>query len=366
MPATELYVRARRRFEQMVKTANHILGRKKNTYVWDRVPFYRDMWQQAAGRHSLEFVTLDDDVWELQRNGACVARINNCYVELDDPVTLYVAGHKPLTYKLLEAAGLPVPAYAVFTLESLDTLRKFFRGHTGPFVIKPASGTGSGIGVSTHLYSWRQCLHAAALASLYGRQLVVERFVPGEVHRLLFVNGEFVNAVCRCGVRVVGDGHSSLEQLTKVEFAKHSEFGAYPGWDADLDLRATTLTQGLAADTVPSSGQKVLIKSVAAAYVDNLEVRTVYTHDVTRSVSDELIEETRTACRAVRSDFCGVDVITTDATRSLRAVGGVIGEVNTTPGLHHHYMLSGAAKGDDVVDAVLGLVVGAEVPHRER
>jgi D-alanine-D-alanine ligase-like ATP-grasp enzyme len=87
----------------------------------------------------------------------------------------------------------------------------------------------------------------------------------------------------------------------------------------------------------------------------------VYTHDATEVVSKSLIEEARAASSALRSAFCGVDVITTDATRSLRDAAGVIGEVNTTPGLHHHYMLSGTANGDKVVDAVLAAVFD----HRE-
>ena len=37
------------------------------------------------------------------------------------------------------------------------------------------------------------------------------------------------------------------------------------------------------------------------------------------------------------SDFLGVDVITPDPSVPLRASGGVISEVNTTPALHHHY-----------------------------
>ena len=46
----------------------------------------------------------------------------------------------------------------------------------------------------------------------------------------------------------------------------------------------------------------------------------------------------RRVVRAVGSSFAGVDVVTVDPTRPLRDSGGVFLEINTTPGIHHHYL----------------------------
>jgi D-alanine-D-alanine ligase-like ATP-grasp enzyme len=54
----------------------------------------------------------------------------------------------------------------------------------------------------------------------------------------------------------------------------------------------------------------------------------------------ELIAEARSAQNAVGLRLSGVDVITTDPTRPLADTGGVITEVNGTPGLHHHYLVA--------------------------
>ena len=349
-------MRTRRAMLRLVKVFERLLGRQKTLYVWDRVPFYRDMWQQAAGRHGLELSSLGDEIWELCRDGHCVSRINNCYVELDDPVTLHVAGDKEATFRLLERAGLPVAPHAVFTLDETDRLRDFMASCGGPYVVKPASGTGSGLGVSTHLYSQRDCMTAAALASLYDSRIIVEKFIPGEVYRFLFIGGVFTSAVCRRGVRVTGDGVNSFEQLVRRELESRG-IGGFRELDRDIDLKATMVAQGLSLSDVPAPGTVSLVKSVAQKYSDNQEVRTIYTDDVTTEVGSRLIADARNACVALRSDFCGVDLITTDPSRPLAESAGVIGEINTTPGLHHHYSLRGSSGGDHVVDAVMALLI---------
>lgn len=351
------YVRARRIVGRISKLVERLVGRKKTLYVWDRIPYYKKMWEAAAARNNLKFEALSNEVWELTATDGRRTRIHNCYVELDDPVTLYIAGDKTLTYALLSSDNLPVPPHAEFSIDDLTPLTLFVDRYPGPFVVKPASGTGSGLGVSTHLYTLRECLAGAALASLYGRKLLIEQFVAGEVYRLLFVEGRFVNAVRRRGVHVVGDGQSTLEQLIVKRYAAEPALGRYRGWSADIDLTATTAVQQLRRDTVPRSGDDVLVKSVAGDYSSNLEVRTVYTEDVTEEVAPELIEEGRRAAAALGSQFCGVDMIAMNCRQSLARTRGVIGEINTTPGLHHHYDLESSNRGDGVVDAVLTLLM---------
>lgn len=349
MNLQKLYVRGRRLIETIKKNVAWHLGHRKTTYVWDRVSFYREIWRSTAERNALQFVPLTNDVWELRNSDdRCVARINNCYVELDDPVTLHIAADKALTYSLLSAAGLPVAPHTSFTLDSLHLLREFVQQHAGPFVVKPASGTGSGIGVTTHIDTYRRCVNAAALASLYCRGILVEQFVAGEVYRLLFVNNEFISGVRRTGLRIEGDGKSTVGELIAVRYSNLANI-----WQDDLDLRATTRTQGLTESTVLPAGKIVLIKSVTDAYRSNIEIRTVYTNDVTHNLSADIIEDAKRTSQILRSEFCGIDLILLDPEKSLRDGNGVIGEVNTTPGLHHHYKLPGADQRKDVADTVL-------------
>jgi D-alanine-D-alanine ligase-like ATP-grasp enzyme len=51
--------------------------------------------------------------------------------------------------------------------------------------------------------------------------------------------------------------------------------------------------------------------------------------------------------------LAGVDVMTTDIAAPLEATGGVIGEVNTMPALHHHYLVREPRRGAPVASLIL-------------
>lgn len=348
------FIRARRYLRKLGKLYEHISGQQKTTYVWDRVPFYREIWSEAAAHRNLSLVELADEFWELRdQNEKPVTRINNCYVELDNPVVLHLAGEKGLTYQLLEAENLPVAPHAVFDLKNLATLRAFIENNPGPWVVKPESGTSSGMGVSTNLHDYDACVSAAILASLYSKQLLIEKFVPGEVYRLLYVGGEMISAVRRKGLWIAGDGRTRLDALVTGWFSKQSTASQWQGWQDDHDLAATTAVQGLEPATVLEKDRRVLVKSVAELSDDNEEIRTVYNQDMTRELHPMIIEQAAMAARALRSEFCGVDLILLDPKLPLGPGNGVIGEVNTTPGLHHHYRVDGAGEGTPAAEAVL-------------
>ena len=57
-----------------------------------------------------------------------------------------------------------------------------------------------------------------------------------------------------------------------------------------------------------------------------------------QSVCDAVVAAGAEAAQAVGARLAGVDVITPDITLPLGEAGGVVIEVNTTPGYYYHYM----------------------------
>ena len=47
---------------------------------------------------------------------------------VDDPVTLRLAGDKPVVHAILAERGLPVPPHAQYTLDGLATAQAFLAG----------------------------------------------------------------------------------------------------------------------------------------------------------------------------------------------------------------------------------------------
>jgi cyanophycin synthetase len=301
--------------------------------------FYERLWRDAARAVSAEMTEISAGLWRIRRGGRSTL-IQNYIVQIDDPVVLNVAGDKALCHRLLVAERLPVAPHEVFTLATLDKAEAFMRRHAGEsFVVKPAVGTSGARGVTTHIATPRGCRSAAVLASLYSHQILIERWIPGESYRLLFLDGEMIHASRRNGWRLIGDGRSTIAEL--MTRASGSGSPARGGSAVADDSNRTLAAQGLGLDSVPPSGRAVLVRSAGELAAGQSEIRTVFDHDATAEVGSELREQAFRAVRALGSRFAGLDIITIDPGRRLEDVGGVITEINTTPGLHHHYGLAG-------------------------
>jgi cyanophycin synthetase len=311
-------------------------------YVGQRVDEYRGYWSAAAAAIGATFHDLEAGVWEVRR-GTRRTRIVNFVTECDDPVTLHVAGDKPFVYRLAAAAGVPVPEHRVVTLEQLADAAAFLDVVRAPVVVKPARHSSSGLGITAGVRTRRQLASAVALASLYDRHVLVERLVPGESYRLLFLEGRLLHAVRRRGLRVTGDGRRTVADLTAAA-------GIGPV-ERDPVAVETLRLQRLALDAVAVAGREVLVRGVPSSHPVTSELRTVYDEAVPLSqCGADLVRDARQMVLRVGSEFAGVDVITTDPTVSLRASGGAFIEINTTPGIHHHYV--GSRTNGDVPVAV--------------
>ena len=309
----------------------------KQVYVQNRVSEYREIWRAVAENIGANFVLLTDDLWEMRLNGMRT-RILNYKLQFDDPVTLDTVGKKPLVYRLLSEKGLRVPYHEVFRLDDLDRAEAFLRRHPKGCVVKPANGTSSGQGVTTHILTRHEVRKAAILASLYDSELLIESMIPGESYRLLVLDRKVIHAVCRRGPRLVGDGISSVAELIRAENERLTERGE-DILGTDRDCRFTLDYQNLTLSSIPSMGQGFVVQSVNDSRQRRVEVRTVYNEAVTDLVCDAMKKNAEAAAECLRSRFIGVDFITKDPTVPLEESGGAIIEANTTPGLHHHYDL---------------------------
>ena len=101
------------------KSLRSKFGKPTKTYFHDRVAQYREIWTHAAKACGAQCTEVAADLWRADRDGVSVF-LRNHEIQLDDPVTLIMAGRKPLMHRLLSEAGLNVPAHRIFTLQDLQ------------------------------------------------------------------------------------------------------------------------------------------------------------------------------------------------------------------------------------------------------
>jgi cyanophycin synthetase len=297
-----------------------------------RAVFYEKLWREAAAQVGASFVDLGYGIFEIERDGERT-RVFESTCPLDDPVTLAIAGNKPLVYRLLAEEGLPVPRHVEFTLNRLDRAVAFLDQARGNCVVKPANGA-AGWGVTTGIRGRWQLARATLTAAAHGGAMLVEEQVTGDNYRLLYLDGVLLDAVVRRPPTVIGDGKSTIRQLVEAanaaRLARKSTL-AQVLITVDLDMRNSLSRQGLALRSVPAAGAMVNLKMVINQNLgaDN--------ETATALLCNSVIAEGARAARLVGARLAGVDVITPDPSVPLVEAGGVILEVNTTPGYHHHY-----------------------------
>lgn len=295
-----------------------------------RDAFYAHTWGQAASQIGASIEHLDSGLFEIHRKGQRT-RVWKNYTTLDDPVTLRLAGNKPIVLGKLKELGAAFSPWRSFTLSQLQTASEFLDGN--PHVVKPARNTGAGSGVTTGVRTISDLRSSAAIASAFDNTLIIEKQIPGDNYRLLFLHGELIEVVRRDPPVVQGDGKSSIRQLVASENALRKEQGwrrAQTMLSIDDDMRRTLSASGMTLRSTPEFGQPTLLKTVIN---ENRATENQLVHDV----CPDIVSLGRDCARALDIRFAGVDIITTDLSVPLQESGGVVLEVNTTPGLYHHF-----------------------------
>lgn len=297
------------------------------------------IWREAAGALGGHVRELGEGSMEIVVGEASV-RVRLQVTPLDGEVALRLALDKTATQSLLRAEGLPIPEHLGFDLaDPGPALRLVESG--GAWVVKPAEGGGSGQGTTTGVRTRADFLRASARASRAGTRLLVERQVPGDEYRLLFLDGELLGGVRRSPPSVVGDGVKTIAQLVHAENRRRLDSLGEAGVmliTIDLDALLTLACDGLDPRTIPPAGAETRVKSARnqAGRRDSEAVEP-------GAFAAELVDEARRAAAAVGLRLAGVDLIAPDPGRSLAASGGAIIEVNGTPGLHYHYLVRNQA-----------------------
>jgi len=236
-------------------------------------------------------------------------------------------------YRLLEARDLPVPRHLVCAADDLQGAWTFARSLGRPCVVKPARASGA-IGVTTGVTGRCDLAKALAYGGAFGPDLLVEEMVAGGVYRLLYLDGELLDAVRRDPPTVTGDGASRIEQLIETENERRLAGGMAAAQSLikiDGELVRTLRREGRTLRSVPAAGEVVLLKNVVN---DNRREDNVSAVD---DLCPEVVQSGAEAAAAVGTRLAGVDIITPDPSRPLAEAGGVVIEVNQSPGYYYHY-----------------------------
>ncbi len=261
--------------------------------------------------------------------GARQRRIWTAESEFTSAIAEGIASDKDLTKSLLKACGVPIPDGQV--VHSPEEAWEAAEDIGLPVVVKPSDGN-HGRGVTLDLRKKEDIEAAYHVAYPEGSDVMVERFIPGDEHRLLVVGGKLVAAARGEVVSITGNGRSTVKELIDSQINSDPRRGYEEEYPLEIiDLATDTKVQlelkrqDLDADSVPATGRQVVVQRNG-----NMTV------DCTDDVHPEVAYIAALAAKVVGLDIAGIDMVAQDISRPLHAQGGAIVEVNAGPGLLMH------------------------------
>lgn len=332
------------------------LGARFKQVSADKASHAEEMWVEAADALGATVVRLSPTILEFQRGEARTHVAFGATTPLTDNVAMEFAGDKPVAYRTLSAAGLPVPAHVTVDGRDVTDAQCFLRNVAPPVLVKPVVGA-SGRGVVGGVRTMPQLQRAMREAGRYHRRVLVERQVEGDTFRLLFLEGKLLDVIRRSPPRITGDGRSTVEELLFAEYERRIAAGGEPvnkGFDVDIDVLVALENAGLELRSVPLAGESFAVRA-ATNYSGPEETETVDPRRVRA-----IVEPARRAAALLGVRLAGVDIVTTDPSRALQETGGVILEVNPLPGLAHHYDVADRSRATLVAIPVLAHLLGID------
>ena len=283
----------------------------------------------VATDRKIPHIRLNDGNLVQLGHGAKQRRIWTAETDRTSAIAEGIARDKDLTKDLLDSVGVPVPKGRA--VKDADEAWETAQDLGLPVVVKPSDGN-HGRGVSLDLMTEAEVRAAFALAEPEGSEVLVERCIPGNEHRLLVVGGKVVAAARGEAAWVVGDGKHSVQQLIDQQINTDPRRGLTEDFPLNRVIPAEDAVvlqelkrQGLDVDAVPEHGRRVLIQRNGNVAID-----------CTAELHPEVAFACGLAARVVGLDIAGIDLVAEDISKPLQAQGGAIVEVNAGPGLLMH------------------------------
>lgn len=249
-----------------------------------------------------------------------------------------ITSDKLKSYSMLTAWSISTPETLLFSDNSSAGV---FIDQYGPCVVKPAEGA-HGDGITLGVSEAAMLQPALARAQIVYPQVLIQRQIVGNDHRLLFVDYEFVAAVKRLPASIVGDGRRSIRQIVEANNTQKSALWA----DIRSGVASADQTSGSTSKTPIDEiftvhGAEFLERvPLAEEVVQLLNKANVslggQTEDVTDQVNGELAAQLSELLKHLGLPLCGIDVISTDITSPPAGHQSYVIELNSAPGLRLH------------------------------
>ncbi|WP_017652597.1 acetate--CoA ligase family protein [Fortiea contorta] len=236
----------------------------------------------------------------------------------------------------LQTLGFPTPGgdIVVSLSEAIAVAREI--GY--PVAIKPVVGH-KGIGVTANVQDSDELESAysralAAIPETQPTRIIVEKSISGSDFRLLCVDGKFVAATERRPASVVGNGHSTIQELIHQENRKPARLDSPTSpmskIQHDEAMELYLEAQNLSLNSVIEKDYTVYLRKVANLSAGGISINATHTvHHDNIILAQDIAQYFQLTC-------LGIDIIAKDLGESWKTGNLAILEINAAPGVLMH------------------------------
>ncbi|GAA4450135.1 cyanophycin synthetase [Nibrella saemangeumensis] len=309
---------------------------------------------EACVHKGVPFRRLDEDSLVQLGYGTRQKRIVAAVSNETSCIATELAADKNLTKKILENAGVPVPAGEVITDQS--ELKEVIQGLGYPVVVKPLDGN-HGRGVTTNIQRYEEAVKAFRCAKSHSERVVVEQFMQGNDYRILVVNYKVYAVGQRIPACVTGNGVSTIQELIDAVNLDPRRGDGHQNLLTRIEVDDATMCilkqQHLTLESVLPAGQTLYLKKTANLSTGGTAI------DKTDEIHPEITFMAERTARIIGLDICGIDLIAEDISLPLKQANAAVIEVNAGPGLRMHTHPS-EGKARDVGKAIADMLFPGE------
>ena len=288
------------------------------------LPLYTRVIVEEAQRRGIQVDLIDREggLFAYSHGDARVL-VRNALPDRTTAIAFSICDDKGLTRRVLERAGLRVPAQQLS--DGGDGDREFLERH-GHVVVKPVHGE-QGRGVSVDITRQEDLRQAVKHAHEESAGVLLEEFVQGEDLRVLVIDYEVVAAAVRRPPHIEGNGRDTVEELIRARSRERErETDGESHIPLDDETRRCVRDAGWQLDDVLPEGRELQVRKT-----DNVHTGGSI-HDVTGEVHPTIRRVAVEAARAIGIPLVGVDFLMPDP----QGEDYVIIEANENPGLANH------------------------------
>lgn len=285
---------------------------------------YAQFYRRAAKRLGLRTELVDTYILDIFHKKDSI-RFVSAVCSKNNSAAASISRHKYTTNSLLKKNGLPVFEQNIFSHEERRKIRTFVQKIKFPVVVKP-SDSFQGDGITANINSYAAVDRAVELALRYSRRIIIEKNYHGNDYRILLAGGKLLAVTLRLPARVIGDGQRTIEELIV------SANNTLPKKIIiDQEIRNRLLEQDVTLHTIPEKEEIIDLRYRANAALGgttiNLDPQTVHPDNL--RVCKEAVE-------ILGLELAGVDLMSSDITKSYKQTKAGITEINDNPAVEIH------------------------------